>query len=107
MSLYNASSSAGNIIGPFLFQVKDKPDYKPGLRAILAIFVVMIAISLLQLANLVWMNKRKERERERNGKPAKIKDTSMTKHFVATAAVGPIRNTTTVPTSSGRMRSRI
>ena len=33
MSSYNAGSSAGNIIGPLLFNKKDAPAYHPGLRA--------------------------------------------------------------------------
>lgn len=46
----------------------------------------MIATSFLQLVNLIWLNKRKERLRVRNGKPAQYRDLSMTKHFVASGA---------------------
>lgn len=77
MSLYNAASSAGNIIGPILFQSSDAPTYHPGLRAVLAIFVTLAACTVIQAANLMFLNKLQERKRVKNGKPAKIKDHSM------------------------------
>lgn len=51
MSTYNAASSAGNIIGPLLFQSSDAPTYHPGLRAVLAIFVTLAACTVLQAGN--------------------------------------------------------
>jgi MFS family permease len=81
MSVYAAASSAGNIIGPLLFNSKDAPEYKPGLRAVLAIFVALAACVLLQLANLIFLNKMQERKRVKNGKPAKIKDLSMEERY--------------------------
>lgn len=77
MSVYNAASSAGNIIGPLLFQSSDAPEYHPGLRAVLAIFVTLAACTVIQLGNLMFLNKLQERKRVKNGKPAKIKDRSM------------------------------
>ncbi|KAI5363919.1 Putative major facilitator superfamily, MFS transporter superfamily [Septoria linicola] len=77
MSVYNAASSAGNIIGPLLFNSKDAPTYRPGLRAVLGIFVALAACVLLQAANLMFLNKLQERKRVKNGKPAKIRDQSM------------------------------
>lgn len=77
MSVYNAASSAGNIIGPLLFNSKDAPQYKPGVRSVLAIFVALAACTALQAFNLVFLNKLQERKRVANGKPAKIKDRSM------------------------------
>ena len=77
MSVYNAASSSGNIIGPLVFNSKDAPEYLPGLRSMLGIFVAMAASSVIQAANLAFLNKLQERRRVRNGKPAKIKDTSM------------------------------
>jgi len=91
MSLYNAGSSAGNIIGPLLFNAKDAPNYLPGLRAVLGIFVALAAVILLQLANLVFLNKMQVRKRVSNGKQAVIHDASMEDHYVAvdsTAGVG-------------------
>lgn len=77
MSLYNAGSSAGNIIGPLLFSSKDAPGYHPGLRSVLAIFVTLAAVTLIQLANLMFLNKMQAKRRVRNGKRAIIKDHSM------------------------------
>lgn len=76
-SAYNAASSAGNIVGPLLFNKKDAPAYHPGLRACLGIFVALVAIILFQWANLLFLNKLQERMRVRNGKPAKMVDHSM------------------------------
>jgi predicted MFS family arabinose efflux permease len=81
MSLYNAASSAGNIVGPLLFNEADAPAYQPGLRACLGIFVALVAIVLIQWANLFVLNKMQERRRVRNGKPAKLVDRSMQAHF--------------------------
>lgn len=81
MSLYNAGSSAGNIVGPLLFAKKDAPGYHPGLRKVLGIFVALVALTGIQAANLMFLNKLQERRRVANGKPAKIKDLSMAKHY--------------------------
>lgn len=83
MSLYNAGSSAGNIIGPLLFNARDKPTYFPGLRAVLGIFVALAVVVLLQLANLVVLNRLQSRMRVANGKMADIYDASMESHYVA------------------------
>ncbi len=77
MSLYNAGSSAGNIIGPLLFNASDAPSYHPGLRSVLAIFVTLVVVVLLQVANLVVLNKLQARDRVKHGKKAVIHDTSM------------------------------
>lgn len=81
MSLYNAGSSAGNIVGPLLFTAADAPGYRPGLRKVLAIFVALVALTGIQAANLMFLNKLQERKRVANGKPAKIKDLSMARHY--------------------------
>ena len=77
MSVYNAASSTGNIIGPLVFSADDAPEYLPGLRAILGFFIAMAGVTVIQAANLAFLNKLQERKRVRNGKPAKIQDTSM------------------------------
>lgn len=82
MSLYNAGSSAGNIIGPLLFNKKDSPAYHPGLRKVLAVFVTMVAVIGIQLVNLMWLNKVHSKTRVRNGKAAVIKDHSMEDKYV-------------------------
>lgn len=76
-AVYNAAASIGNIIGPIVFNSKDAPDYFPGLRVVLGFFVATAACAILQAANLTFLNKMQERRRVQNGKPAKIKDTSM------------------------------
>lgn len=82
---FNAASSAGNICGPYLFKATDAPDYYPGLKAVLAIFCVLVGLVALQAVNLAYLNKRKERQRVANGKPAKIADLSMTRKYEAAA----------------------
>jgi hypothetical protein len=87
MSLYNAGSSAGNIIGPLLFNAKDKKvHYLPGLKAVLGIFCALLVVIGAQVACLMWLNRKRENEREAVGKPRKIVDTSMSNTYVAYAA---------------------
>ena len=77
MSLYNAGSSAGNIVGPLLFNKKDAPAYHPGLRSVLAIFITLVAVVLIQFANLMLLNKLQQKKRVANGKKAILRDHSM------------------------------
>lgn len=49
----------------------------PGLKGVLGIFCGMLAVIALQVVNLAWLNKRKEAQRVKNGKPAKMNDRSM------------------------------
>jgi predicted MFS family arabinose efflux permease len=77
MACYQGASSTGNIIGPLLFKTKDAPGYRPGLRAVLGVFVALVAIVLIQLANLLLLNKMQEKKRVQNGKKAKLHDHSM------------------------------
>lgn len=83
MSLYNAGSSAGNIIGPLLFSSNDAPGYYPGLRKVLGIIAAMIAAIGIQFVNLWFLNTLKRKERVRNGKPADLKDYSMEHRYEA------------------------
>lgn len=82
MSLYNAGSAGGNIIGPLLFKSKDAPSYQPGLRAVLAIFVALLVVVFVQLANLVALNRLQQKRRVVNGKMAVIHDPSMDDRYV-------------------------
>lgn len=84
MSLYNAASSAGNIIGPLLFSADDAPAYHKGLRSVLAIFVTLIAVVIVQAANLLVLNKLNRKRRIRAGKQGDLKDRSMDRQFVNT-----------------------
>ena len=83
MSLYNAGSSAGNIVGPLLFNKKDAPAYHPGLRGVLGIFCALVGVVGIQLANLMVLNKFQSRKRVANGKQAVIKDHSMEDKYTA------------------------
>ncbi|KAK0723585.1 major facilitator superfamily domain-containing protein [Lasiosphaeria miniovina] len=83
MSLYNAASSAGNIIGPLLFTAADAPSYLPGLRSTLVVFIAMGVAILLQAANLRLLNRRQARLRVAHGKPARLHDRSMDHEYVA------------------------
>ncbi|RYP19312.1 hypothetical protein DL766_008483 [Monosporascus sp. MC13-8B] len=89
MSVYNAAASTGNIIGPLVFDSRDAPEYLPGLRAMLGVFVALAACTALQAGNLALLNRRQERRRVRNGKPAKIRDASMTDEYQGFCAHGP------------------
>ncbi|PON24127.1 hypothetical protein TGAM01_v207138 [Trichoderma gamsii] len=81
MSVYNAASSVGNIIGPILFNDRDAPAYKPGLRACLGVFSALVGVIVLQWANLIVLNKMQAKTRVRNGKEAKVIDRSMQNHY--------------------------
>ncbi|KAI5475465.1 putative permease of the major facilitator superfamily [Pseudohyphozyma bogoriensis] len=83
MCLYNAASAAGNIVGPYLFKSADAPNYIPGLKATFAVFCALLGVVALQIVNFMFLNKRKEAQRVRNGKPAKLTDYSMSKKFEA------------------------
>ncbi|KAI1950268.1 hypothetical protein LOZ20_003002 [Ophidiomyces ophidiicola] len=83
LSLYNAGSSAGNIIGPLLFSPADAPGYRPGLRAVLATFAALALVVLAQAANLRVLNALHRRARVAAGKPARVPDRSMQARYAA------------------------
>lgn len=82
VSLYNAAASAGNIIGPLLFSSNDAPAYRPGLRKMLGVFVMIICVVIIQVGNLLFLNRLQSKRRVRNGKSAKIHDHSMEERYV-------------------------
>ena len=81
MVVYNIGVSAGNIIGPLLFNSRDAPSYVPGLRAVLGMFCALVVVIGAQWFLLFTLNKRQERRRVANGKPAKIVDRSMMNQY--------------------------
>ncbi|KND94958.1 putative transporter [Tolypocladium ophioglossoides CBS 100239] len=81
MSVYNAASPAGNIIGPLLFSDKDAPAYKPSLRACLGVFIALVMVVLLQWANLVFLTQMQKKRRLRNGQKAEVVEHSMQNHY--------------------------
>ncbi|WWD06122.1 hypothetical protein V865_004207 [Kwoniella europaea PYCC6329] len=83
MSIFNAASAVGNIVGPAIFTDKDKPHYIPGLKTTLGIFCAMLACVGLQVVLLFFFNKQRQNQRVANGKPRFIKDTSMEAKYQA------------------------
>ncbi|KAM0755202.1 MFS general substrate transporter [Meredithblackwellia eburnea MCA 4105] len=81
ISIYNAASSAGNIIGPQLFKSTDAPTYANGMKAVLAIFCVLIFIIGVQVVILFFLNKRKDAQRVAQGLPKRAVDMSMSQKF--------------------------
>lgn len=86
MSLYNAAASAGNIVGPQLFQSKDEPKYEPGLKATLGVYIAIFWAVIIQVVNLALLNKIQQRKRVEHGKPAKIHDHSMEERYTDMSA---------------------
>lgn len=82
VSVYNAASAAGNIIGPLLFNSKDKPTYFPGLKATLGIFVALAIVVAMQWVNLWFLNKNQAKRRVKNGKAKVIHDASMEDRYM-------------------------
>lgn len=82
MAVYQASSSAGNIVGPLLFSSDQAPAYRPGLRACLGVFVAIVVIVGLQVVNMFVLNRLQQRKRVRNGKKAVLQDHSMESRYV-------------------------
>ena len=85
MSLFNIGVSGGNIIGPLLFNTDDAPYYKEGLTSTMGITCALIGVIALQALNILFLNKRQERRRVANGKPAKLHDLSMEHHYTSGA----------------------
>lgn len=81
MSLYNAASATGNIIGPLLFTTDDAPEYLPGLRAVLGMTAAFAGLVLIQLFILRDLNRRQQRRRVANGKPAIIHDNTLDSEY--------------------------
>ncbi|KAM0747359.1 putative MFS transporter [Meredithblackwellia eburnea MCA 4105] len=77
ITLYNAGSATGNIVGPYLYKASDSPAYLPGIRATMGFFCACEALIGLTVLWLFYLNKRHERTRVAKGKPAKLEDTSM------------------------------
>ncbi|RDL31822.1 Uncharacterized protein BP5553_09224 [Venustampulla echinocandica] len=69
--------SAGNIIGPLLYNVADKPRYKRGLTSSLSLFIVLIVLIVLTTLYLMVLNKQHSKRRVAVGKSALLVDRSM------------------------------
>ena len=82
MACYQGASAAGNIIGPLLFKRNQAPAYHSGLRDVLGVFIALVAVVLIQLVDLIVLNKIQQRKRVANGKQAILKDNSMEDQYV-------------------------
>lgn len=69
--------SAGNIIGPHLFKPSEAPRYARGLRANLALFIVIMMFVAIGAMYIKLLNNRHSSMREAMGKSAYIVDLSM------------------------------
>ncbi|KAL8423882.1 hypothetical protein RB596_003920 [Gaeumannomyces avenae] len=86
MSLYNAGSAAGQMIGPLLFNARDAPGYHPGLTKVMGVAGALVAIIGLTALYLVFLNRQQGNRRVLNGKPRDIADLSMQRSYVGAHA---------------------
>lgn len=82
LSLYSAASSIGSILGPLLFKASDAPRYDLGLKIALGIYIGIFWAVIVQLVNLVLLNREQEKRRVAHEKPAKLHDHSMEEKYV-------------------------
>lgn len=78
MALYQMGTSAGALAGPLLFTEDQAPEYLPGIRATLGLFIALIGCIILQALLLAFLNKQHRNHRINNGKSADVVDRSMT-----------------------------
>jgi len=81
IALHTAGGACGDIMGPLMFHSSDAPLYHRGLLTCIGIFAAQAGSILLQTVNFVILNRMKQRQRVRNGKPAVIHDSSMDKRY--------------------------
>ncbi|KAH8836106.1 putative allantoate permease [Flagelloscypha sp. PMI_526] len=81
IAVYNFASSMAHVFAPYIFQDSEAPEYIRSLKIVMIIFCILIGLVGFTAADLFWLNKKKEKERVANGKPAKLKDLSMTRKF--------------------------
>ncbi|KND91789.1 putative transporter [Tolypocladium ophioglossoides CBS 100239] len=70
-------ASAGNVIGPLLFKLNEKPRYDRGLRSNLALFVVLAVLIVVGMGVIWMLNRRQAAKRRALGKSEQIQDLSM------------------------------
>ncbi|RKL11987.1 hypothetical protein BFJ68_g8108 [Fusarium oxysporum] len=71
------SASAGNIIGPLLYSPDEAPAYTRGLRANLALYIIVIALVVLTSLHLTRLNRLHSQRRVALGKSAVLVDRSL------------------------------
>jgi hypothetical protein len=70
-------ASAGNIVGPKLYNETQKPRYTSGLVSNLILFILIIVLVAFGAAWVTFLNKRHAAARVRIGKSATVVDLSM------------------------------
>lgn len=85
LSFSCAASSAGSIIGPLLFKSSDAPRYDTALKITLGVYIGMFWAVIIQVVNLVLLNRAQEKRRVAHEKPAKLYDHSMGPRYVDVA----------------------
>ncbi|KAF4990193.1 hypothetical protein FGRMN_8614 [Fusarium graminum] len=97
------SGSAGNIVGPLLYTPDEAPSYTRGLRANLALYILVIALVVGTSLHLARLNKLHSRRRVALGKSAVLVDRSLEtaeeveriEHMEQTLRGGVLREATT------------
>ncbi|CAK7214050.1 hypothetical protein SCUCBS95973_002014 [Sporothrix curviconia] len=76
-AIFTIGQCVGNVVGPQLYQTTEAPLYRRGLRSNLALYVVLIVLSLLTMAYLRYLNQSHAARRVAAGKSATIVDISL------------------------------
>lgn len=79
---YSAASSTGSILGPLLFKASDAPRYDLGLKITLGVYIGIFWAVIVQVVNLVLLNRAQERRRINHEKSARLHDSSMEERYV-------------------------
>jgi hypothetical protein len=82
LSLYSAASSIGSSIGPLLFKSSDAPQYDTALKITLGVYIAMFWAVIIQVVNLVLLNRGQEKKRVTREKPARLHDHSIEEKYV-------------------------
>lgn len=82
LSVYSAGSSIGNVVGPWMFSSTDAPRYETALKITLGIYIGIFWAVIIQVVNLVLLNRAQEKKRVSHEKPAKIHDHSIEEKYV-------------------------
>ncbi|CAM1508955.1 Fc.00g026940.m01.CDS01 [Cosmosporella sp. VM-42] len=70
-------ASAGNIVGPLLYSPDEAPNYSRGLRANLALYILVIGLAIMVSVHLRWLNRHHSRRRVALGKSPILLDRSL------------------------------
>ncbi|ERS98858.1 hypothetical protein HMPREF1624_04048 [Sporothrix schenckii ATCC 58251] len=76
-AIFTIGQCVGNVVGPQLYQTTEAPLYKRGLRSNLALYVVLIVLTLVTMGYLRIMNTLHAARRLAEGKSAVILDVSL------------------------------